>query len=113
MFGNIDPKKLEKMMKRMNIKTKEIPAIKVTIETENKIITITNPEVMIADIMNKRTYQITGNESVEDKIHEEDIKMVMDKTGRDREDVVKKLKELNNDIARSIIELRREENEEK
>ncbi len=108
---NIDPKKMEKIMKRMNIKTEEVPAIKVVIETENKTITITKPQVMIADIMGRRTYQITGNESVEDKINEDDVKLVMEKTGKERDNVVKKLKELNNDIARAIIELKREENE--
>ncbi len=112
MFGNVDPKKLEKIMKRMNIKTETIDAIKVTIETESKNIIITNPEVMIADIMGKRTYQITGNETVEERIREEDVKLVMEKTGKPKDDVVKKLRELNNDIARAIIELKKEEAEE-
>ncbi len=109
----MDPKKLEKIMKRMNIKPETIDAVKVVIETEDSVITITKPEVIALDVMGRRTYQIAGNETVEPKIREEDVKMVMEKTGREREDVVKKLKELNNDIARAIIELRREMNEEK
>ena len=109
MFGSVDPKKLEKLMKRMNIQTETIKAIKVTIETEESNIIITNPEVMVADIMGRRTYQITGNESVEPRVRDEDVKLVMEKTGRSKDDVVKKLKELNNDIARAIIELKREE----
>ena len=107
----MDPRKLQKIMKQMNIESEEIDAVKVTIETHDKIITITNPEVMKVKVMGRDSFQITGNVTEEEKIREDDIRLVMEQTGKSREDVVMKLRELNNDIARAIVELKEVEEE--
>ena len=106
MIGKMDPKKMQKLMKKLNIDVQEIEAKRVVIECEGKDIIISNPEIVLADMMGKSVYQITGEVSESYPINEEDIKMVMDKTGKDRETVVKKLEELNNDLARAIMELK-------
>ncbi len=113
MFGAPDPKKLEKVMKKLNMNVQQIPADVVVIKTKSKSIIISNPEVMLANMMGRDIYQVTGEVSESVPVNEDDIKMVMDKTGKDRETVVKKLEELDNDLAKAIVELREAEKEEK
>ncbi len=109
MFGSPDPKKLEKMMKKLNMNVQQIPADVVVIKTKEKSIVISKPEVMLANMMGRDIYQVTGEVSESYPISEDDIKVVMEKTGKDRETVVKKLEELNNDLAKAIIELKEAE----
>jgi len=106
MFGRPDPKKIEQMMKKLNMNVRQVEADMVVIKGKSKNIIISKPEVMIADMMGREVYQITGEVSESIPVSEEDIQMVMDKTGKNRETVLKKLEELDNDLARAIIELK-------
>ena len=99
---------MQQIMKKLNMNVVEIPAKKVIIKAETKDIIISNPNVMETDMMGKKIYQITGEITEKSAVSEDDITMVIEKTGRDREDVVKKLEELDNDLARAIMELKRE-----
>src|SRR3989344_5962416 len=108
MFGN-DPKKMEKMMKKLNLNVQQVEAEVVIIKQKGKNIVISKPEIMIAKLMGRDVYQITGEVSESMPVDENDIQMVMDKTGKDRDTVVKKLEELNNDLAKAILELREAE----
>ncbi len=105
MFG-ADPKKIEKMMKKLNMNVETIPAELVIIKTKEKEIIISNPEVMLADMMGREVYQISGEVSESVPVSDDDVKLVMDQTGKDRDTVVKKLEELNNDLAKAIDELK-------
>ena len=105
MFGN-DPKKLHEMMRKLNMNIQEIPAEVVVIKSKNKQIIISNPEVMLANMMGKDVYQITGVVSESVPVSEEDILLVMEQTGKDRDIVLAKLEELNNDLAKAIVELK-------
>ena len=102
----MNPKKIQEMMKKMNMNVKEIKAQEVIIKSSDKNITISEPEVMLTNVMGKNVYQISGQVS-ENKTNEEDIKMVMEQTGKDRETVSKTLEKLNNDLAKCIIELKK------
>lgn len=104
--GKMDPKKVKEMMKKLNMNVREVRAEEVVIKCKKKNIVISQPEIMIADMMGKEVYQISGVVSESDQISEKDIKMVMQKTGKSRETVVKKLEELNNDLAKAILELK-------
>ena len=105
MFGR-DPKDLEKVMRKLNMNIQQVPADIVVIKSANKQIIISNPEVMLANMMGKEVYQITGEVSESVPVSEEDVKMVMDSTGKDRDTVVKMLEVLNNDLAKAILELK-------
>jgi nascent polypeptide-associated complex subunit alpha len=109
MFGSPDPRKIEKMMKKMNMNVQSIPADTVVIKTKTKNIIISNPDIMLANMMGRDVYQITGEVSESYSVSEDDIKMVMDQTGKDRDIVVRKLEELDNDLARAIMELKEAE----
>ena len=106
MFGKPDPKKIEQMMKKLNINVNQIEADEVIIKQKNKNIIISNPEVMVTNMMGRDIYQISGEISESEQISEQDIQMVIEKTGKDRDTVIKKLEELNNDLVRAIMELK-------
>ncbi len=105
MFGK-DPKKVEQMMKKLNITTKQVDASEVVIKTKEGNIVIDSPEIMIMNMMGREVYQITGKAKKGPK--EEDVRMVMEHTGKDQVTVEKKLEELNNDLAKAIMELKKE-----
>jgi len=106
MTGGKDPKKVADMLKKMNINIREVKAEEVVIKCNDKNIIISKPEIMIADLMGKDVYQISGEVSESISINEKDIEFVMEKTGKDRDTVVKKLEELNNDLVKAIMELK-------
>ena len=108
MFEAKDPKKLMDMLKKMNINVREVPAEEVIIKQKDKNIIISKPEIFIADMMGREVYQVTGEVSESIQITEKDIKFVMEKTGKERKTVAKKLEKLNNDLVKAIMELKGE-----
>jgi nascent polypeptide-associated complex subunit alpha len=105
MFGGINPKKLQGMMKQMGIAQEEVEAERVIIEkTDGKII-IENPSVSKVKMQGQETWQISGEEreeSAEEPIREEDIKLVAEKTGKSKEEARKALEETG-EIAEAIM----------
>jgi len=108
MFPGLNPKKMQAVMKQMGISQEEIPASRVIIEknNESKII-IENPSVVKIKIQGQETFQIAGEfreETSELKISEEDVKIVVEKTGCTKEQAKKSL-EKTGDLAETILEL--------
>jgi len=101
----MDDKQLRIMMKRMGINIKELKAKRVIIETEDKEYVFNNPIVNVMEMKGERTYQITGKVEVKEKIREEDVALVMEKTGKSREEAAKALEEADGDIAQAILNL--------
>lgn len=108
MFGNVNPKQIQGMMKKMGIAQNEINAERVIIECADKNIIIENPSVMKISMQGNVSYQISGDESEESKesFSEDDIKIVMEKTGKSKAEVTKALEKNEGDIASAIIELK-------
>ena len=104
MFGMNDPKKIQQMMKKLNMDVREIEAEEVIIKQKSKTLKIKKPEIMIANVMGRDVYQISGE--LYESVSEDDIKLVMEQTGKDRQTVEQKLEELNNDLAKVIMELK-------
>jgi len=88
------------------MKVRQVPAEKVVIKSKEKTIIISNPEVMVTDMVGREVYQITGEVSESVPVSEDDIQMVMGKTGKPRKTVVKKLEELDNDLVKATMELK-------
>ncbi len=103
----VDGKKLQQMMKKLNMDMRQLEAEEVVIKLKDSEIVISDPEIMITNMMGREVYQITGSASERKGVNQEDVKMVMARTGENEEVVAKKLKELNNDLARAISELKR------
>jgi nascent polypeptide-associated complex subunit alpha len=107
MFGGIDPKKMQAMMKQMGIKQEEIEAARVVIEkTDGGKIVIENPNVAKVTMQGQQTWQISGESHEEESgVSEEDVRLIMEKTGKGYEESRQALERVEGDIAQAIIEL--------
>lgn len=106
MLGGLNPKKMQGMMKQLGIKQEDIDASKVTIEkNDGSKIVINNPTVAKITMQGQNSYQISGDESEEEEgISEDDVKLVVEKTGKSEDEARKALEETN-DIAEAIVKL--------
>ena len=105
MFGGIDPKKMQAMMKQMGISQEEISAEKVIIEkNDGQKIIIEEPSVMKMNMQGQESFQISGKVVEESQISEEDIKTIIEKTGCSEKEARESL-EKTGDLAESILEL--------
>lgn len=108
MFPNIDPKKMQAVMKQMGIAQNEVPASRVIIEkTDGGKIVIENPSVTRIKMQGNESFQISGdvNEVEEDnEFSQEDVKTIMEKTGCSEEDAINALEETG-DLAEAIMKL--------
>jgi len=106
MFGKLDPKKISSMMSKLGIKQEEISAKRVIIEGEDENIIIENPQIVKIDMQGQETFQISGDIKLEEtSLSEEDIKVVMEKTGKSRLEAEVALKQANGDLAEAILSL--------
>lgn len=106
----INPRDLQKAMQRMGVQQKEVEAIEVIIRCEDKDIIIQNPNVAKVSMMGQESWQVTGkaiekSRSSEPDIKEEDIKTVMDQTGKSREESLESIKAAKGDLAEAILKL--------
>ena len=106
MFPNIDPKKMQAVMKQMGINQTEISASRVIIEKDDgeKII-ISNPSITKIKMQGQESFQISGDISEsEEKFSDDDVKVVIEKTGCSEKEAKKAL-EKTGDLAEAILEL--------
>jgi len=107
----LNPKRMEKMMKRMGIKVDEIDASQVIIKCADKDIVIDEPSVVRTNVQGQDMFQISGkiSESVSEasiEINEDDVKMVAEQAKVSEEKARKALEESNGDIAEAILKLK-------
>ncbi|QGA54822.1 nascent polypeptide-associated complex protein [Sulfolobus sp. E5-1-F] len=106
----IKPSDLKKM-ERMGIKTEQINAIRVIIETNEKNIIIENPTVTKTNVMGNEAIVIFGGQTREEQkqsnqqveIKEEDVKFVAEQTGKSEKEAREALIKANGDIAKAIM----------
>ena len=103
----INPKQLERIARQMGMKMETIDAEEVIIKTKDKDIIISNPQVSKVNMMGQETFQITGSVSEKSKqeLSEEDIKIIIEKTGVSEEEAKDALKETGS-VAEAIIKLK-------
>ena len=113
---NMNPKQMQKMMQKMGMNTQDIDAKEVRIICAEKTIIIENPNVQRIAMQGQISFQITGTENEVDNsqldaateeketFSDEDIKMIIEQTGKSREEVEKVLEETH-DIAETIMML--------
>lgn len=108
MFGGVNPRQMQGMMKKMGIAQEEIDAYKVIIEkTDGNKIIIENPSVMKIKMQGQTSFQISGEEkeeSQEIEISKENIETIKQKTGCTEEQAREEM-EKTNDLAEAIINL--------
>ncbi len=106
----IDRRQMERMMRQMGVKAQEIGGVQeVVIKLADKEIVIPNAQVTLTEMAGQRSYQISGQEferKPELQPSEDDIKLVMEQAGVEREAAVQALKETGGDIAEAILRLK-------
>ena len=104
----LNPREVEKVMRRMGIESEEIVAQEVIIKTQEKDIVISSPHVTKVNMMGQETFQITGEvrERPSEKFSVADGRMIMKQTGASEEEVREALEETG-DIAESILRLKK------
>ncbi len=108
--GMGNPRQMKRMMKQMGMKSEEIHAKKVTIETEDKTLVFEDAEVVCISVKGQKTYQIVGTpreEAAEGKvmIPESDIQLVASSAGVSEEEAKAALEEVDGEPAEAIIRL--------
>ena len=98
----MDPRQLQKMMRQMGIKARELKVSEVIfVFQDGSRWRFENPQVMETIAMGQKAYQVIGT-PVED-ISEEDVKIVMEKAGVDEKTAREALKKTKGDIAEAIM----------
>lgn len=103
MPAGMDPKKMQAVMRQMGIKSEDIQASRVTIETSSGSIIIEEPQVVQITMQGQKSFQISGSVRKEEKSSADDVKMVMEQAGCSEEDAKAALEKSNGDIAEAIV----------
>lgn len=106
--GGLDPKKMKSMMNKLGIKTEDIDADEVIIKGKyGKDIIIKDPSVTAIDTQGQRIFQVVGRIEEEEgsPFSEEDVKLVMEKTGASEEKAKAALEKSDGEIAKAIVDL--------
>ncbi len=109
----MNPKKMQKMMQKMGIKSSDITAEYVIIKTATEELIFDSPQVSKVNMMGQETYQIVGSPTVrpveEEKditISAEDVEAVRSQTGATIDEAKEALKRSEGDLARAIIDIK-------
>jgi nascent polypeptide-associated complex subunit alpha len=101
----MDMRSMQRMMQQMGIRSEEIKAKRVVIETDAAQIVISAPQVVAITMQGQKTFQVSGTVE-ENAPSPDDVAMVMQQTGAVREAAEAALKETNGDIAEAILKLK-------
>lgn len=107
----MNPRQMEKMMKRMGIKVDEIDAVQVIIKCVDKEIIIDNPSVARTNVAGQDMFQVSGDVREEAgeavvEISDDDVSMVADQAGVTPEEARAALEEAGGDLAGAIMKLK-------
>ena len=110
MFPGINPRDMQKAMKRLGIKQEEVDAEVVIIKTPGKDLVIKNPHVSKVNMMGQETFQIVGDitevdKNIKSEPDEDDIETVMGQTSCSREEALESLGQSNGNLAEAILKL--------
>lgn len=102
MFGGQD---MNKMMKQMGIDMDELDADKVEVTIGDKKLVFENPQVSKIDAQGQEMFQLQGDYHEESAgVDEEDIELVVEKTGASEKEAKKALEEAD-DVAGAVMDL--------
>lgn len=106
----IDRRQMERAMRQMGVKMEELKDVReVVIKLADREIVIPNAQVTLTEMSGQRSYQVSGQEferKPELEPSEDDVKLVMEQAGVEREAAMQVLKETGGDIAEAILKLK-------
>jgi nascent polypeptide-associated complex subunit alpha len=110
--GRMNSRQLAQMMKRFGINVKNIDNVeKVIIQTDTKEYVFDSAEVTVMEAQGQKTFQVVGEPTVKNRgaapedTLKDDIKLIMEQTGKSEEEARRALKETNGDLAEAILKL--------
>ena len=108
MFPGMNAAKMQGMMKKMGISQTPLNVKRVIFEIEDGNLIIDEPSVIRVMMQGQETYQVSGEAKEEESedFSEEDVTMVVDKTGKSEDKVRMALETSKGDIAEAIMKLR-------
>ncbi|MFB6145770.1 MAG: nascent polypeptide-associated complex protein [Candidatus Nanohaloarchaea archaeon] len=101
MFGGKD---MAKMMKQMGVDMEDIDADSVEVKIGDKKLVFDNPSLSKINAQGQEIFQLQGDYHEESEISQEDVEIVMDKTGCSEEEARKALEDTG-DIAEAVMDL--------
>ncbi|RLF05689.1 MAG: nascent polypeptide-associated complex protein [Thermoprotei archaeon] len=107
----LSPRELQRLMRRMGIKVRELNCEKVVMTLPDRDLIIEEPRVSVIEVQGERIYQIVGREvevphEEEVEFTEEDVKLVAEQAGVTLEEARRALEEVGGDLAQAIILLK-------
>ena len=110
MFPGINQKQMKQAMKQMGMQQMDVDADEVIIRQGDRDIIISNPSVQKIKMMGQESYQISGNETVQERIvkieiSQDDVKTVMEQANVSEDKARIALEEAEGDIATAILAL--------
>lgn len=102
-------KNMAKAMKRMGIQQNELEVKQVIMKLEDKELIFENPQVSQVNMMGQKTYQIIGEpqeRELKTEISEDDVKVVIEQTGKTIEEAKAAIEKHKGDLAAAILELK-------
>ena len=110
MIPGMNPREMQKVMKRLGIKQEEIEAELVIIKTADKDFVIKNPQVSKVNMMGQETFQVVGHITEVDKegnaeTNDDDMDTVMEQTNCTKEEALQALQQSNGNLAEAILKL--------
>jgi len=116
-MGHVNPRQVKQAMKRLGIKTEEIENVEeIIIRTRSKEYVFKDAAVTMMEMQGQKTFQIIGEPVIsekseqasqpeEEKIPEEDVKLVVSQTGCTEDRAIKALKECGGQPAEAILKI--------
>lgn len=110
MIPGLNPRDMQKAMKRLGIQQEELDAQEVIIRLKDKELVIQNPSVSKMNAMGQETYQVAGDVvereiSTAPELTADDINTVMEQTGKSKEEVKAAIEKHRGDLAAAILDL--------
>lgn len=109
MFPGLNPRDVEKVMKKMGIKQESIDANEVIIKCADKDLVIKQPQVSKVNMMGQDTLQIIGKiEEVKPQtFSEDDVKVLMEQAKVTADKARDALEKTNGDLAQALLMLKK------
>lgn len=101
MFGGKD---MSKMMKQMGVDMEEIDADRVVVEIGDRKLVFENPSLSKINAQGQEIFQLQGDYSEQEDVSQQDVELVMEKTGASEEEAREALEDAD-DVAGAVMEL--------
>ena len=105
MLPGMNPKMLQKAMKQMGVKEKEIDALEVLIKTSSGDLVIRDPVVKEIEMMGQKSLQVVGTIEEVSGISDEDVATVASQADVSEDEARQALERCDGDLAEAILDL--------